>query len=174
MSVNNCKVNYIKDIDLSKLKPSRAGAIVYVLYKNMMYFISGIDTDSGDITDFSGGIKYKRETFLDGGLRELEEESLGIFGKITPDEIKNFLAVYDDNNIIIFIRLDIDIIAKYKEFKNRLKYIKSPEVKDLKILTKRQFMKLCNDDDSTGIVMYDRIRKLLSVAKKEYHFFQLL
>src|SRR5437762_557673 len=90
--VSSCKINYIKDIDINKLKSSRSGVIVYTVYKNKTYFILGIDTKSGDITDFAGGVSLKKENVLEGGLRELAEESLGIFGEISVEEIKNYLA----------------------------------------------------------------------------------
>ena len=174
MSVSNCKINYIKDIDLNKIKPNRSGVIIYTVYKHRTYFILGIDTKSGDITDFGGGVSFKRENFLDGGLRELMEESLGIFGEISTDEIKNFLAVYDENNIITFIRLDIDIKDKHREFKERIKSVNNPEVKDLKILDKQKFIALCNGSKVSDTVMYDRIRTLLSTAKQEYEFLRYL
>lgn len=174
MSVSNCKINYIKDIDLNKIKPSRSGAIIYTVYKNRLYFILGEDTPTGEITDFAGGVSFKKENFLDGGLRELTEESLGIFGEISADEIKNFLAVYDENTIILFIRLDIDIIAKHKEFKERVKCVINPEVKDLKILDKQNFIALCRGDKICNTVMYDRVRTLLSTAKDQHQFLKYL
>ena len=172
-SVSMCKINYIKDIDVKNIKPSRSGAIVYTLYKNKIYFILGIDTKSGDITDFGGGVSLKREDVITGGLRELSEESLGIFGNISKDEVKNCLAVYDENNIIIFIRIDIDITSKYHEFKSRLKCVNNPEVKDIKFYDKKNFIDLF-EGNSVGNIMYDRIRNLLSTAKNKYEFLRYL
>jgi len=174
MSVSNCKINYIKDIDINKLKTNRSGVIVYTVYKNKTYFILGIDTKSGDITDFGGGVSFKKENVLDGGLRELAEESLGIFGKISADEIKNYLAVYDENNLIIFLRLNIDLVAKYHEFRERIKSVNNPEVKDLKFLDKQSFITLCNGGKISNTIMYDRIRNLLSVAKDQHKLFKYL
>lgn len=175
MSVGNCKINYIREIDITKIKPSRSGAIVYTVYKNKTYFIMAIDTESGNVTDFAGGVRYvKKENVLDGGLRELTEESLGIFGEISIEEIKNFLAVYDEDNLIIFIRLNIDIKSKYEEFKNRLKCIHNPEVNDLRFLDKQAFIALCNGDKVGDNIMYTRIRLLLKEAKTKYEFFKYL
>jgi len=168
-----CKVSYIKDIDLKNIKPSRSGVIIYTVQSNKTYFILGLDTKSGDITDFGGGVSLKKETVLSGGLRELEEESLGIFGQISVDEINNCLAIYDNENIIMFIRLNIDINGKYQEFLTRIKGMNNPEVKDLRFYDKKSFINLV-EGNMVGNIMYDRIRNLLSAAKKEYEFLKYL
>src|SRR5580765_1728257 len=103
LEVNSCKVNYIKNIDFNTFRPKRSGAIPYTVYKKKIYFITGQDGESGNITDLAGGVSYKIENGLSGGLRELSEESVGIFGEIKVDEIKNCVGVYDNNNLIIFI-----------------------------------------------------------------------
>jgi len=112
---NSCRVDYIKNIDFMTFRPKRSGVIVYTKYKKSTHFISGIDNESGDVTNFAGGVSYKNknENGLIGGLREFSEESLGIFGYISVDEIKNCLAVYDQNDLIIFIPLNINIALKY-------------------------------------------------------------
>jgi len=172
-SVSMCKINYVKDIDVKNIKSSRSGVIVYTVYKNNTYFILGIDTKSGDITDFGGGVSFKREDVITGGLRELAEESLGIFGIISKDEIKNCLAVYDEDNIIIFIRIDIDINSKYNEFTKRIKCVNNPEVKDIKFYRKKDFIDLF-EGNFIGHIMYDRIRNLLCTAKNKYEFLRFL
>lgn len=163
----NCQVNRVKNLDLNNFKPARAGVIIYTMYKGKVYFIGGIDTKTGEFTDFGGGVSYKTDqNALTGGLRELTEESLGIFGAIGLDEIQECVVVYDDANMIIFIPLNIDINSKYLEFLNRLKYFKHPEVKDLNFLDKKQFLALINGDIVDGTIMYVRIRNLLANGYK--------
>lgn len=171
--VNNC-VNYIKNIDFNILKPNRAGVIVYTVYKKKTYFILGIDTKSGDVTDFGGGVSFKKENALIGGLREFAEETLGIFGNISINEIGNCVSVYDDNNLIIFIPLQFNIAEKYYEFLERIQYIENPEVMDLKILNKKEFISLINGKHVDGTLMYDRIRDFLSNTKLNSDFMRLL
>ena len=158
-------VDHVKNIDFNKVKPSRSGIIVYTRYQGKTYFILGIDTVSGDITDFGGGVSVKTENAITGGLREFSEESLGIFGEITIEELKRCVCVYDESNIIIFVPIKIDISRKYYEFINRLKLIKYPEVKDLSILDTKEFISLINGNDIDGNIMYDKIRKLLFSGK---------
>ena len=171
---NKYNTNYVKDIDFSKYKPKRAGVIIYTVYKNKMYFILGKDHKSGNITDFGGGISAKCETGITGGLRELSEESLGIFGKITIEEIKNCLAVYDENNLIIFIPIHVDIFNKYNEFSYRVAQIKNPEVSDLTILDKKQFLALINGKSIHGTIMYEKVRNLLSGTRMVNNFIRYL
>ena len=165
--VDHCKVDYINNLNLNTLKQCRAGVIVYTIYKSKMYFILGIDTESGNITDFGGGISMKRENALTGGLREFSEETLGVFGNVDVEEIKNCVAVYDSKNIIIFLPFDVNIQSKYTEFLKRVKQVKNPEVKDLSILNKRQFLSLIEGKDIDGTTMYDKIRKLLYSGKEK-------
>jgi len=174
MSSQNCRVNYIKNLDFNSFHPKRAGAIIYTLYKNKIQFVLGKDTDSGDATDFAGGIAIKTENGLAGGLRELTEESLGIFGKITAEEIKNCIAVYDADNLIMFIPIHIDITKKYQEFAYRVKLLKDPEVSDLYIINKRQFISLIKGGSINGTVMYDRVRKLLFGTRNKGNFMRYL
>ena len=163
----NCEVNRVKDLDLNKFKPTRAGVIVYTVYKRKVYFIGGIDTKSGEFTDFGGGVSYKTDqNALTGGLRELSEESLGIFGTISLDEIQECVAVYDENNLITFIPFNINIKSKYYEFMDRLKFCKHPEVRDLTILDKKQFISLINGNNVGGTMMYTKVRDLLANGRK--------
>jgi len=147
---------------------------VYTTLRKKLTFIAGIDYESGDITDFAGGVSVKTENGLIGGLRELTEESLGIFGKINPEEIKNCIAVYDEDNLIIFIPIRIDVSKKYQEFNYRVGLIKQPEVRSLSILTKRQFISLINGGDVGGMVMYDKVRNLLSGSRNGHNFMRYL
>jgi len=175
LSIDNiANLTYAKNININNIRPSRAGVIAYTVYKKKTYFILGIDTKSGDITDFGGGISLKREDALQGGLREFSEETLGIFGKITVDEIKNSLVIYDDKNLIIFIHLSFDICEKYFEFQKRVKQCEKPEVIDLKFLDKKAFLSLINGNNVDGSVLYDRIRTVLSNTKSKVNFFNLL
>lgn len=162
-----CKVDRVKNLNFNLLKPNRAGAIVYTIHKGRVYFIGGIDTKSGEFTDFAGGISYKTDSnALSGGLREFMEESLGIFGDISVEEIGECITVYDQSNLIIFLPLKMNINAIYTEFINRLRYFPQPEVKDLIFLNKRQFISLIDGDEVNGTIMYDKVRNLLSEGRR--------
>jgi len=72
----------LEDVDLSKIVPSdhgllRAGIIPYIKKDNDIYFLMGIDTKTGEYSDFGGGVKMY-ENALSAALRECREESRGL------------------------------------------------------------------------------------------------
>lgn len=72
----------LKDQDLSKIVPIdhamlRSGIIPYVKRGGEIYFLMGVHSETGDYSDFGGGVK-KYENALSAALRECKEESRGI------------------------------------------------------------------------------------------------
>lgn len=175
-----CHIDYVKNIKKANIKPSRSGVIVYTMYKHKMYFGLGVDNNTGDLTDFAGGVAYKKrnENCITGGLREHKEESLGIFGDISSDEIDRCLAVYNSTTLIIFIPLKIDIPSKHLEFLKRVKRCPNPEVADIRFFNKRQFLDLITSPTNEGPedkkIMYHRIKHLLQAGYTQHNFIRLL
>ncbi|SNW62908.1 Diadenosine tetraphosphate (Ap4A) hydrolase [Orpheovirus IHUMI-LCC2] len=63
----------------------------------------GVSTLYNELSDFGGGLKRIEDRII-GALRELFEESLGVFGNITIDQIPNdSVVVYDNYMFIIFL-----------------------------------------------------------------------
>ena len=92
----------VKELDLS-IRPQRAGVIIYTKWNNEYYYGLGIDTASKEITDFGGGISYKRdENVICGALREFKEETLGIFGDVRYEDVLEAPVIYNNTNLIIF------------------------------------------------------------------------
>ena len=72
----------LTDCDLTRLVPDetgllRSGVIPYVKRRGDIYFLLGVDTETGEWSDFGGGVK-SNENALFGGLRECFEEIRGI------------------------------------------------------------------------------------------------
>lgn len=70
------------DVDFSKIVPSdhgllRAGIIPYVKRNGDIYFMMGVDTKTGEYSDFGGGVKMY-ENALSAAMRECREESRGL------------------------------------------------------------------------------------------------
>ena len=91
----------------------------------------GIDFTYGTLTDFGGGIK-KNENFLLASLRELYEESLGIFDFLYKEDLEkikeNAIAVYDEKMCIFFIDVKVKSIDSIvKEFDNRFHCVNKSE-----------------------------------------------
>ena len=161
--------NIISKIDYTQFKPHvRSGAIVYTHHKGKTYFCLGIDSEYGDLTDFGGGVK-KDENIIEGGLRELEEESQGIFGKFIYNHVKDSLAVYSNNMLIMFIKSDINMDESKMVFNNRImdKINKNPEtnleVSNILWLSCDEFIECI---EGFGLRIYVRVSKMLDKIKE--------
>lgn len=62
--------------ELVQLPVQRGSIIPYTMIGREIYVLLGMDLQSGDVTDFGGGVK-KGENGCTAGLRELEEETSG-------------------------------------------------------------------------------------------------
>lgn len=169
----------VENIDLKNIKPNRAGVIIYTIVNGTMYIGLGLDSRSHDLTDFGGGVVYKTDiNAVRGALREFEEETLGIFDPLSIEDIKKCLVLYDDNNLIIFIHINMDpnIICqefneKYQVITNKNKMITRkkyyPEVCGITWLTLKEFHQSIRE---TGII-FSRVKQFLYKADD---FWQLL
>lgn len=169
-TANNIEIytSVTKNVKLSMESHVRSGAIIYTHFKGETYFCMGIDSSYGDLTDFAGGVKKTDESVLHGGLRELQEESLGIFGDLKVEDISESLAFYCSNMLIMFIRLNIDIEKTKEDFKIQVKNksqnnvvgeFTSLEVSEIYWLKKEEFL---DSILGKGKRMYSRVRKILS------------
>ena len=159
-TVKNVEVytSLLKNVKLELENPTRCGAIVYTHHKGKTYFCLGVDSSYGDLTDFSGGIK-KGETVFDGGLRELKEESQGVFGEIKKEDIQDCMTFYSKNMVIIFIEKNVDMEDIKREFLERVKGKTELEVSNIFWIEKQDFI---NSINGKGKRIYSRVRKILS------------
>jgi hypothetical protein len=157
----------VKDFDFNNVKPQRAGVIMYTIMDNEIYFGMGLDTKTHDITDFGGGVSYKKDlNAIVGALREFNEETLSIFNKIKITDIENSQVIYDNNNLIVFVNILLkpsDICErfneKFDEMININKYWKNqPEVCGIIWLSLEQLNYCLN----TNGIMFTRVKKFLS------------
>lgn len=157
--INTCKCkNVVFPVDGN----IRSGAIIYTHSGDKTYFCMGIDSMFGDLTDFAGGVKKTDPSVISGGLRELEEESLGIFGKLNETNVANSLAFYTNNMLVMFIKLDVDMDQIHKKFVSA--FSGNTSGKDLEVsgivwLEKEEFL---NSISCKGRRMYSRVRKILN------------
>lgn len=141
----------IKNVKMIMETPSRSGVIIYTHFKGKTYFCLGIDSNFGDLTDFGGGMK-KNETFINCGLRELEEESKGVFGEIKEEEIQSNMGVYSKNMMIMFIYRNVDMVKTKKDFKS------NNEVSNIEWIETKDFIDIIS---GKGKRMYSRVRRVL-------------
>jgi hypothetical protein len=100
------KIDRVKNIDWSKTSHCRGGIIPYTLINGHLILGIGRDQKSKMLTDFGGWIKWKeKEGTLKGALREFGEETLGVFGHFTEEQIEESVIVYNSKMAIIFLHL---------------------------------------------------------------------
>ena len=166
---NEIVKTFVSTLDLTQIKPQRAGVIIYTIHNNNIYFGLGLDSKSHDLTDFGGGVSYKKDcNAVRGALREFKEETLSIFENITEENIQNCPVLYDNNNLIIFIHIAInpdEVCAAFKNeyfkvlhnYSNQGKQRKNPEVCGITWLNLNDFQ--------TGIktegIIFSRVRRFL-------------
>ncbi len=140
--------------------PYRSGAIIYTKINGKTYFCLGIDTQSGNITDFGGGVKMG-ETIVKGGLRELAEESQNIFD---IRDVDDSIIFHCYNMAIMFIKTDKNSTQSYNLFRNRMRNEIDPEVCDIVWLTTEEFLESIH---GRGHKLYIRVRRLLNKVTDE-------
>ncbi len=156
----------VKNVKINGDVGVRSGAIIYTHQGGKTYFCLGIDSEYGDLTDFAGGVK-KEENVIEGGLRELEEESQGIFGELEYEDVKNCLTFYTNNMMTMFIRLDLDMKDCKKKFNRSIKKKQGwisvdreeIEVSDIIWLDTQEFLLCIN---GRGKTLYSRVKRILS------------
>jgi hypothetical protein len=161
----------VQNLNLVCVKPQRAGIIIYTIDGRSTYFGLGLDAKSHDLTDFAGQVIYVKDLdVIHGAIREFEEETLGIFDKITADDIKSCPVIYDRNNLIIFVHMDVDPNATCIAFNNKYKHVisqtegkrcREPEVCGITWLTWEEFQDSINQK---GII-FSRVQKFLAQAE---------
>ena len=164
----------VNNLNLECVKPQRAGVIIYTVVEGATYFGLGLDSRTHDLTDFGGGVIYKKDhNVIKGALREFEEETLQIFEKIIPDDIKKCPVIYDEQNLIIFIHMEIDPDAVCYNFNTRYneiielinvgtkKKMRDPEVCGITWLNWEDFQKAIKNEG----IMFSRVQRFLNRAE---------
>ena len=147
-----------KDMDVIRDIAVRAGAVIYTKEGDKTFFCFGIDTQSGNLTDFGGGVK-KGETIVEGGLRELHEESLNVFSSITQENMEKSITFHCFNMAIMFIPMEVDRSVIEQQFKEKVNSRPFPEVCDVVWLTTDEVLESIH---GRGKKLYIRVRRLLS------------
>lgn len=165
ISNKNCERTYVYNLNLSNLNIERGGVILYTFIDNNIYFGFGVDNKSKDLTDFGGGIKKRDGNAIRGCLREFQEESLGIFKKLTYDDVKMSPVIYNRHSMIIFIKHNLDCNYIRETFINCsqefIKNNKKIEIIDIKWISLNLLHELLSCDNSKNIKIYNRVANML-------------
>lgn len=167
--------NFSEVTSSSNYKPRRAGIIPY-FYDNkefQYYFVIGRDTNSGELTDFGGGVKKSQELYTNTACREFVEESKGCFSLLEESDIKDeTLCVFDRNNLIIFVyygnRYDSEGMDNFEIIDENFsqKDVDNPEISELIILRQDRFVATV-DEKIDNHIFYHVPGNLLKIAIKD-------
>lgn len=138
---------------------TRAGIIPYAIIGRKILICLGQDREHKELTDFGGGYSIKRDINpANCALRELKEESLGLFD-LQIDDIFNDNCIIMSDTLIIFHRVKIDeALSSVEEFHKLLKKfnINDVEVDSIQWVHLAQLPEYIK----TGH-LYDRVGKML-------------
>lgn len=87
-------------------KCRRSAVVPFVVNNGEIHFLFGIDQQSGEITDFGGGIK-KNEIILESAIREFKEETKEIFEDthITVEDLLTLITLIGKSTCTVFYPL---------------------------------------------------------------------
>ena len=170
----------VAQTDWTALQQRRAGIIVYTEHKHTdgkvkRTFYLGVDTKSSDITDFGGGVSYKKDgNALNAAFRELEEEAHGVFGKFSEDLVNQGIVIHNKEMIIIFVKqnlVDVPMIDLTTEPVNYVpkslqerfleKVTSKSEIKNIIAFDQSELEQMINTGRFGEYVLYSRVRNLL-------------
>jgi hypothetical protein len=148
--------------EILNLKTVRSGVIPFTFFNDHFRFCLAKDRKTGELGDFGGGVK-KGEDSITGGIRELEEESNGIFCDIDIDyAIGNGLPLLDDNRrkmAIFLVYVEPPMISQ-----SRVNFKPSDEISDIVWVTEEELYVLIYNRDCNKGVMWKKISSFLKVA----------
>lgn len=163
----------VKNLDKENVKPKRAGVILYTVYNTATYFGFGLDSVSHDLTDFAGHIDYELDkNVIDGALREFNEETLGIFDNVTSDVVADCPVIYDKQNLLIFVHVDIhpNIISSKLNSKFKQEIEKDPKIMpEVCGITWLSFLDLQSCINTNKKVLFFKVKNLLKKAGDFWH-----
>lgn len=184
---------------LQDIQTRRCGVIPYVMLRPRMgelrttqlWFLLPRHKKTQELSDFGGGVK-KTESAICGGVRELHEESRGIFCDIykSSSDMASCVAMVDNTRDMaeIFVPLDpiwlLTAQTKFENAKDHSKPFGSPnnqpkqnysdEMSELVWVSEETFNRLIWDLDPGQDVMWKRIRiflqKFLRSSEKFYGY----
>lgn len=155
-----CHVSYVRNLinnnnnnNKKKLMQKRAGIIPYIVNnEGQRIYALGVDTRFGSLTDFGGGVKKGKETVIEAALREFKEETLGVFKNVSNKSIKNDVAIYNDNILIIFVKVNVDPDYLNLMFLSNSIRTKTPlEVNNIAWIPEDKFIIIANKFHEFGI-----------------------
>jgi hypothetical protein len=123
----------------------RGGVIILSNVAGRTNYGLGIDRLTNELTDFGGKIR-PHENSIKGALRELQEETLGIFVTPSIEDIQDCIVVHNDYILVLFIRVSLSPVEICDSFSEALRETlqsgKKTEVSGIMFFTELVFRNL--------------------------------
>lgn len=159
----NCKAENL-EMDTHLCTVRRAGIIPWKKLNNNTWFLFGLDSSSGDITDFGGTFEYKDKSLLNTAYREYSEESYNSAG-INPDDVGKSLGILcrSTRSVDVFVKYNNSWEKMYDIFYKGRSKDNVFEVVDLFHISAKQLSILLSYEKNgdSGFLFYDKIWNLL-------------
>ncbi len=122
----------------------RGGILPYTVIDGVRLYCFALDSSSADLTDFGGSRDTRDKDILETALREFKEESLGVFGNVTYEDLLDVEAIYtrvNENRYAMMLLLPVkvrDLMEPVEEFSRRAARLRDHENRALVWLTQEQ------------------------------------
>ena len=150
---------------LASIRTQRSGVIPYTIKDGIIYYLLAKHTIYKEYGDFGGGVK-KFESSLAGSLRELSEESRGIFGNINPNSVVNNIAILKDDKEFNMSILFMPVSHKWLKECDRFYTSKyCDEISDILWIDSKGFEQMINNTSKYNF--WSKIRQFLKIFYNE-------
>lgn len=151
-------ISTVGEIDWDEYKPTRAGILVYSIVNNRIHIGMGIDSRFKELTDFGGGIKYRKDgNALNAAMREFFEETLYVFNPAELDSLEDCTIIYNAYTCVILVQIHEDIHRISTLYRSRKAVLNRTEISKIEWIPIDRFTKMI----TSGRGIYARISDLL-------------
>jgi hypothetical protein len=147
-------------INWKNSRPRRAGI---VLFDNEGFYL-GVDTRTGDLTDFGGQVTYANEDAITGAIREYNEETLDVFPNLDWLDVYNCNVIVTHSVVIFLVHVSGSMIRYLDFFQDKMVNMKFSELKGIKYAKR---------SDLETLKIFSLIRPLLIYARDNYDWSKL-
>ncbi len=156
----------MEEIGLTDPRWIRAGILPYLEVEGTRYYAIGIDRDYGTLMDFGGNRESFDRDIVETAQREMTEESYGVLGSFSREDLENSFILVDDDYIEFVLPLsadrDSDLRKIIAEFDFLRRFDPNPEHRGMMWIPEATLRLIIESDLKTvRHVIYPRLWKLL-------------
>lgn len=158
----------VSEINLNNPEWIRAGIIPFINSEGIIIYAFGIGNIIGDICDFGGHREAIDTDLLDTAIREYEEESLNIFGRLTREMLQDCEVLEGIDTMEILVPITGMPYSYTTDFLNLIGDNTDHEIQNIVWLTKQQLLTIVDAqntvvDNIKIFYMYDKIYNVIKL-----------